>query len=138
MKSFKHFITYYEAFNPNEYVNKVMGKTASLFIEHMQTINETIINKMKNPIVALVKSEDGEFDENYQMKLIKKINPNVTVITAFSGYIPDIINEIRKSDIEIEELFVDDDRISRYKRQIESFNKQVPTEKQISIKLTKL
>ena len=99
MRSFKQFIALYEALNPDDYVNKVKSKTASLFLGRMQPIHnghEAIIKMMKNPIVALVKggksSEDKKrnpFDEKYQIKLIKKLNPSVTVITAPSGYIPD-------------------------------------------------
>lgn len=144
MKRFKQHLT--EALDPNDFENKAK-KSASLFLGRLQPLHnghQAIIKMMKNPVVVLVKgkksSEDkarNPFDEKYQSKLIKLINPKVKVMTAPTGYIPDIINMLRKDGIEINEVLSGDDRIAGYQKQITSFNKQMPVEKQISTVFTK-
>lgn len=143
MKSFLQFIN--EAINPDDYENRG-SKQSSLFLGRMQPIHsghDAIIKKMTNPIVVIVKgsksSQDKErnpFDEKYQEKLIKMLNPKVRVVLAKTGYVPDIINELRKDGIEVNEVLAGDDRISGYSRQIDSFNKQIPDEKKIKAKFT--
>jgi phosphopantetheine adenylyltransferase len=143
MKSFKTFIN--EAIDPNKYEVKAK-KTASLFLGRMQPIHnghDAIIKMMKNPIVALVKgaksSEDkarNPFDETYQTKLIKMLNPKVKVIIAKSGYIPDIINDMRKEGLEINEVLAGDDRIGSYQKQIDMFNRAMPVDKRVEAKFT--
>jgi hypothetical protein len=98
---------------------------------------------MKNPIVVLVKGakssadkERNPFDEKYQTKLIKMLNPRVDVQIMPSGYLPQIISDIRQQGTEIIEVLAGDDRIGGYQRQIASFNKQMPKEKQIAVKFT--
>lgn len=146
MKTFKQFIALYEKMDPANYSDKVKGKTASVFLGRMQPIHnghDAIIKMMKNPIVVLVKgaksSEDkgrNPFDAKYQTKLIKMLNPGVKVIEMPSGYLPDIINGIRKTGVETVEIMAGNDRIGGYERQIASFNKQMPGEKQIKVKFT--
>lgn len=147
MKTFKQFIALYEKMNPDNYVDRVSGKTASLFLGRMQPIHnghDAIIKMMKNPIVVLVKGakssadkERNPFDAKYQTKLIKMLNPGITVSEQGSGYLPDIIDYFRRKGVEINEVLAGDDRIGGYERQIGSFNKQVPGEKQVKVKFTK-
>lgn len=142
---FKNFIL--EALDPNDYVDRSTGKSASLFLGRMQPIHnghDAIIKMMKNPVVALVKggkssldTKRNPFSEKYQTKLIKMLNPSVTVIIGKSGYIPDLINDIRKSGMEVTEVLAGDDRIGGYQRQIDSFNRQVPPEKQMKVTFKK-
>lgn len=145
MKTFDQFIT--EAMDPEAYepAQKTKG---SLFLGRMQPIHnghDAIIKMLKfKPYVVVVKgsksSQDKErnpFDFKYQSQLIKKLNPRVKVMEAPTGYIPDMINSFRKDGIEIVEVLAGDDRISGYERQIASFNKQMPPEKQINVSFVK-
>lgn len=144
MKTFKDFIN--EAVNPDDYEDRA-SKKSSLFLGRTQPPHlghKKIIDMMTNPFMALVKgaksSQDkarNPFDEKYQYKLLKMISPKINILTAKSGYIPDIVNEIRKSGYEIIAVYAGDDRINGYKKQIESFNKQMPTEKQINVEFHK-
>lgn len=146
MKSFLQFISLYEKLDPASFTDRQKSKTASVFLGRMQPIHnghDAIIKMMKNPIVILVKgkasSEDkgrNPFDAKYQTKLIKMLNPHVDVIEAPTGYLPDIINMIRGKGIETIEIMAGNDRISGYERQIASFNKQMPPEKQMKVKFT--
>jgi len=140
--SFKSYIE--EKIDPAKYIEK-QQKEASLFLGRMQPIHighDAIIKSMKGTkVVALVKgsksSKDKDrnpFDAEYQMKLIHMLNPSVKSMVAPTGYIPDIINELRKEGIEIKHVYAGKDRLQVYKRQIASFNSQVPKEKQIDIK----
>lgn len=144
MKTFTDFVLYLEAIDPDKYEEKATKKQVSLFLGRMQPIHnghDAIIKMMKNPVVVLVKgkksSEDkarNPFDEKYQTKLIKMLNPKVEVTTASTGYIPDMVNDFRKRGMEVVEVYAGADRINTYKKMIESFNKQMPPEKQISAK----
>jgi hypothetical protein len=145
MKTFKDFmkmVLLHEALDPERYENKAKGKEVSLFLGRMQPIHsghDAIIKMMKNPVVVLVKgsasSQDksrNPFDEKYQTKLIKILNPAVEVIVAKTGYIPDLVNDLRKQGKEVTEVLAGDDRIGSYQKQIDSFNKQMPDEKKIN------
>lgn len=143
MKTFKEFVELYEAMDSNNYENKASTK-GSLFLGRIQPIHnghDAIIKMLKNkPYVVVVKggksSQDKErnpFDFKYQQKLIKMLNPKVEVVQFPTGYIPDMINQFRKDGVEIVEVLAGNDRIGGYKRQIESFNKQMPKEKQINV-----
>jgi len=144
MKSFKQFIDIYEALDSENY-NKKGTTKGSLFLGRMQPIHnghDAIIKMLKNkPFVIVVKgaksSQDKErnpFDFKYQKELIKKLNPNVDVLEFSSGYIPDMINELRKKGVEIVEVLAGNDRIKGYENQIKSFNKQMPDDKKIDVK----
>jgi nicotinamide mononucleotide adenylyltransferase len=143
MKTYKEFIL--EATNPDDYETQG-SKPVDLFLGRLQPIHNghyAIVKKMKNPVVAIVKgsksSQDKDrnpFEYKYQEKLLKMLS-KVEVIKAKTGYIPDIINDLRKSDKEVITVFVGDDRISSYERQITSFNKQMPDDKKINVKFTK-
>ena len=143
MKSFKHFLSIYEAINPDNYELR-KNKICSLFLGRMQPIHnghDAIIKMMKNPVVVLVKGASSSkdksrnpFDEKYQTKLINMLNPSVEVVVAKTGYIPDMVNDLRKQGKEVIEVLAGDDRIGSYQKQIDSFNKQMPDEKQIQAK----
>lgn len=136
-----------EAIDPADYLER-QNKEASLFVGRLQPIHNghaAIIKMMKkNPYVAVVKGKiSGQdksrnpFDFKYQQKLIKMVDSKAKVIQVPTGYIPDIINEMRKKGFETTVMLAGDDRISGYKKQIEGFNKQMPEEKQINLKFVK-
>lgn len=114
-----------------------------LFLGRMQPVHkghQAIIKGMKNPIVALVKgaksSQDkskNPLDANYQVKLLKKLNPNLKVIIVPTGYIPDIINEIRKEGFEVSKIYAGSDRFKGYQGQISGYNKRVEEDQQIDV-----
>jgi len=143
MKSFKEYIMILEAIDPEKYEDAVKSKPTSLFLGRLQPIHNghsAIIKMMKNPVVGIVKgaksSQDKErnpFDFKYQEKLLKMLHPSVNVIEVKTGYIPDLINTLRKGGIESSEILAGDDRINGYKKQIEGFNKQMPDEKKINV-----
>lgn len=150
MKSFKSFLLtqeetfVFEALDPNNYKER-QTKTAELFLGRMQPVHlghKAIIDKMKNPVVVLVKgaksSQDktkNPFDAKDQERFLKKIVKGVRVEIAPNGYIPDIINQLRKDGIEITTVYAGADRIKGYQGQINSFNKQMPEEKQVKVKI---
>lgn len=123
-------------------------KEASLFVGRLQPIHNghsAIIKMMKkNPHVAIVKGAKSgldksrnPFDFKYQQKLIKMVDTRAKIIKVPTGYLPDIINEMRKTGYEATVMLSGDDRINGYKKQIESFNKQMPEEKQIHLTFKK-
>ena len=147
MKTFKDFmkmVLLSEALDPEKYEDKAKGKQVSLFLGRMQPIHnghDAIIKMMKNPVVVLVKGASSSkdksrnpFDEKYQTKLINMLNPSVEVVVAKTGYIPDMVNDLRKQGKEVIEVLAGDDRIGSYQNQIDSFNKQMPDEKKIRVK----
>lgn len=140
MKSFKEHLN--EATDPANYSPRAK-KHVELFLGRMQPVHlghKAIIDSMTNPVVVLVKggksSEDkskNPFDEKDQARFLKKLG-RVNVMTAPSGYIPDIVEMLRKKGQEVTAVYAGNDRISGYERQIASFNKQMPEEKQIHAK----
>lgn len=139
MLKFREFIN--EAVDESKYLPKA-SKQVELFLGRMQPVHlghKAIIDKMKNPVVVLVKgaksSQDksrNPFDEKDQTRFLKKLNSRLKVEIARSGYIPDIVNMLRADGMEVTAVFAGNDRIGGYKRQIDSFNKQVPDDKQIN------
>ena len=144
MKTFKDYIT--EALDPDDYLER-QSTPAELFIGRMQPFHighSDIINKMKNPVVALVKGaatsknkEMNPLNAKYQTRLINKANPKAEVIIVPNGYIPDIVTQMRKDGNEVSKIYAGEDRISTYRQQIASYNKQMPADKQIKVKFVK-
>jgi nicotinamide mononucleotide adenylyltransferase len=142
MKSFKEYLA--EALDASDYEDR-KTKPTELFLGRMQPIHkghEAIISKMKNPTVALVKGGKTSLNKDknplsgkYQQKLLKKVAPKARVIEVPTGYIPDIITQIRRDENEeVSVIYAGADRINGYKTQIASYNKQMPKEKQIDVK----
>jgi hypothetical protein len=90
---------------------------------------------MKNPVVVLVKgaksSEDktkNPFSVDYQIKLIKKIEPHAEIMVASTGYLPAIMEQLREKGMEPDAVYAGADRISGYKKQIDDANSKLPDE----------
>jgi len=115
---------------PNKRTNKVelfLGRLQPVHLGHVK-----IIKKMKNPIVVLVKGAKSSQDKNRnplsaeeQRKLLKKAVPRVKVVVAKAGYLPEIIADLREAGYEVETVYAGSDRISSYKRQVDSANKKL-------------
>jgi len=127
-----------EAFSPEAIPDK-RHKPVELFLGRMQPIHLghiKIIKKMKNPIVVLVKGARSSLDKNRnpldadtQTKLLRKAIPGVKVIVAPNGYLPAIFVDLRESGgYEVEKVYAGADRISGYKKQVDSINKKIENE----------
>ena len=147
MKTFDQLVSLLEAMNPDDYEDRATKK-GSLFLGRMQPVHnghDAIIKMLKHKAYVVVvkgakSSKDksrNPFDFKYQKKLIYKLAPKVDVVQFPTGYIPDMINQFRKDGIEIVEVLAGEDRIGGYQKQIESFNKQMPKEKQITVRIKK-
>lgn len=148
MTTFKDFYKFniLEAIDPEKYLDE-QNKSVDLFFGRMQPLHkghQAIINSMKNPVVVLIKGKKSSadksrnpFNEKEQERWIKKVNPKVKVITYPTGYIPDIVNELRKEGLEVNNIYAGEDRINSYKKQIIGFNKQIPDEKKINVGIIK-
>jgi FAD synthase len=142
MISFKEFILN-EAIDESNFTKK-QSKNCELFLGRMQPVHlghKAIIDSMKNPVVALVKGakssldkEKNPFDEKDQMRFLKKLDSSIEVVIAKTGYVPDIIEQLRKEGMEVSTVYAGEDRISGYRRQIDGFNKAVSEEYQMDIK----
>lgn len=109
------------------------GKAVDLFFGRFQPFHKghaQAVAQMQNPVVAIVKGAKSSLDKasnpltfEEQKKLINKVFPDVLIIEAKSGYVPDIIQELRIRGLEVRRVFAGSDRFKDYNRQIESFNK---------------
>lgn len=133
-----------EAFNAADMHPK--GKhPCELFLGRMQPIHNghaAIINKMKNPVVAIVKGEKSSADKGknpltfeYQRDLLKKVAPKAKVFAVSSGYIPEIVDHLRQQHDSLEPsvVYAGADRIAGYKAQIERANKTLDEDKKIHV-----
>lgn len=151
MNTYKEFIEAVlvearKVFDPTEYLTK-QDKKVELFIGRFQPPHighMAIIKKMKNPVVALVKgaksSKDttrNPLDGDTQVRLLKKAMPGVTVMVVASGYIPDILNTIRKEGMEVTAMYAGEDRFSMYSSQIEKFNERVEDDQKMEVQMKK-
>lgn len=142
MKTFKEHIQE-AAFNADDYL-PTQDKNVELFLGRMQPIHlghEAIIKKMKNPIVALVKGkasgankERNPLTSKDQIKYLKKLFTSLDIIEVPTGFIPDIINHIRKEGKEVSVVYAGADRISGYKKMIDVYNKKLGDDQQMSVK----
>lgn len=121
---------------------------ASAFIGRLQPVHLghiKIIQGMKNPIVILVKGKASSADKKRnplsaqdQIFLLRKVFPNLRVVIAQNGYLPDIFADLRESaNIEITDLYAGEDRIRDYQRMIERINTQLPSNKQFGVRFHK-
>lgn len=128
-----------------EFPDKKSGsEEVQIFLGRLQPIHnghDAIINMMENPVVVLVKGNKSSKDkdknplsESYQTELIHKLNPNVKVVVAPTGYIPDIISTLRKRSMEVNEVLSGSDRIKSYQRQLNNANKKLASNKQFKIR----
>lgn len=118
-------------------------KAAELFLGRLQPPHNghaKIISGMHNGWVAIVKGSVTSQDRSknplpyeYQKKLVHEIEPNVPVIEVPTGYLPDIINEIRKRGQEVETVFAGPDRIQDYQRQIAGINAKLDADKKFEV-----
>jgi len=124
-----------EAFDASSVPNKG-ANPAEVFIGRLQPVHQghvNIIKKMKNPIVVLVKGKQSSKDTDRnplsaseQTRMLKKVFPNVRVVVAKTGYLPEIFAQLRETNgIEIKKVFAGADRLSGYERQITSINKNL-------------
>lgn len=119
-------------------------KKCELFFGRMQPIHSghaKIIQGMKNPVVVIVKgaksSQDKKrnpLDAEYQKKLLKKVAPNAKVLEFGSGYLPDIVEHVRKTlKMDPNVVYSGPDRIGKYRGQVASANKSLPEDQKIHI-----
>lgn len=145
MKEFKEFLAEARAvFDPTKYLPR-QKKEVELYLGRFQPVHLghiAIIKGMKNPVVALVKgaksSEDkskNPLDEKLQMKYLKKVFPKLDVVVVGTGYIPDIINEIRKTGKEPSAIYAGADRFKGYSGMIDSYNSRVDDDQKITVKM---
>ena len=116
------------------------AKEYELFLGRFQPLHKghaTVIGKMKNPIVALVKGGKSSSDKNKnplslkdQARLIKKAYPNAIVIEVKNGYIPDIAEELLKKNMKVTAVWAGEDRRAGYERQLSSYDKKNPDKAQ--------
>lgn len=112
-------------------VDLFFGRFQPFHKGHTQTVAS-----MHNPVVAIVKgaktSQDKKnnpltFEE--QKGLILKVFPDLTVIEVKSGYVPQIIEDLKASGRDVKRIFAGADRFDDYKRQISDYNKSNQSEK---------
>jgi len=121
-------------------VELFLGRMSPPHLGHLK-----IIKKMKNPVVVLIKGNEtsknkdrNPLDAKYQIKLLKKMVPGLKIIIAKNGYLPEIISSMREATHnEVSKVYAGDDRISDYKRQIDSANKKLDTARQFDIDFVK-
>jgi FAD synthase len=120
-------------------LTEASGKSVELFIGRFQPLHNghaTVLGRMKNPVVALVKGKDSGSDKNRnplsakdQGRLIRKVIPGTIIIEVATGYIPDIAESLRKKGMELTAVWAGEDRKSGYERQFASYNKKNPDNK---------
>lgn len=113
-------------------------KPVELFLGRFQPLHNghaTVIGRMHNPVVALVKGKGSSTDKERnplsakdQLRLIKKVKPGVVAIEVPTGYVPDIGLLLREKGMELTAVYAGDDRKDKYAQQFESFNKKHPDE----------
>ncbi len=118
----------------------IEAKEYELFLGRFQPLHKghaTVIGRMKNPIVALVKGGKTSTDKTKnplslkdQARLIKKAFPKAIVIQVKNGYIPDIAEELLKKNMRITAVWAGEDRRAGYTRQLTSYDKKHPDEPQ--------
>ena len=119
------------------------GKPYEIFIGRFQPLHlghATVIGKMKNPVVALVKG--GKTSQNKeknplglkdQARMIKKAYPKAKIIEVSTGYIPEIAMALRKQGFELSAIWAGEDRRASYVRQMDQFNAKSPAEKEAAV-----
>lgn len=147
MKSFKDFMV--EGVLSESELEEILprdpkAKTVSIFLGRMQPLHkahEYIINSMKNPIVLLVKGKESgtdktknPFDEQYQLKMLKKVFPRLDVRVVSTGYVPDIAIELRKEGIEVVAVHAGSDRLPSYERQFDGLNKKLDDNQKFDVR----
>lgn len=115
-------------------------KTVEVFLGRLQPIHKghfKILKKMKNPVLVLIKGaktsknkKRNPFPLEYQEQLIKKVMPNLKIHIAPSGFLPLILFDIRRMGFEPIVVYAGSDRISSYKRMMNS----LPDEIDLNIK----
>lgn len=132
-----------EAFNIDEVVDKEQTPT-QLFLGRLQPPHNghaKILKQMSvHGWVAIVKGVGTGLDKvknplpyAYQAKLVKEIAPEIKIIEVPTGYLPDIINQIRLKGEEVRIVYAGADRIEDYKRQVNGANAKLPEEKQFNV-----
>lgn len=116
------------------------AKEYELFLGRFQPLHKghaTVIGRMKNPIVALVKGGKSGQDKNKnplnlkdQARLIKKAFPKSIVIEVKTGYIPDIAEELLKKNMRITAVWAGEDRRGNYESQLKNYDKKNPEKAQ--------
>ena len=95
--------------------------------------HKKIIDGMKNPVVVIVKGKkSGEdlarnpLDEEYQVKLMKMIFPDIPISISPNGFLPGILGYLRKQGMETTKIYAGADRIASYKEAINKANETMP------------
>lgn len=142
MKSFKSFIV--EAELEEIPTRDPKSKEVSIFLGRMQPLHKAhqyIINSMVNPIVLLVKGKASSadknknpFDEQYQIRLLKKINPKVEVRVVPTGYVPEAAIQLRKEGNEVVAIHAGSDRLPSYRVQFDALNKKIEDNQRFNVK----
>lgn len=88
-----------------------------------------IFDMMENGVFALVKGKAtsknkarNPFGAQYQRKLIKMMAPQIKVVTVPTGFLPEIINILRKKKMEVTKVYAGDDRLSIYQGMVNGVN----------------
>jgi predicted nucleotidyltransferase len=72
-----------------------------------------------------------------QIKYLKKLFSSLDVLEVPTGFIPDIINAIRKDGKEVVTVYAGSDRIAGYKKMIDVYNKKLGDDQQMNVKFKK-
>ncbi len=123
---------------------EVGKREVSLFLGRMQPVHKghvSIIKKMRNPIVAVVKgaktSQDkvkNPLDADQQIKMLKKVVPGVEIVVVPNGYLPEIIDLQRRAGNEVVNVYAGADRIKGYQAQITKANKDLDDDRKMDVK----
>jgi len=107
-------------------------KEVELFVGRFQPLHmghATVIGKMKNPVIALVKGSKSSGDASKnplsvkdQARLIKKVYPNAVVVEVKNGYIPDIALALQEKGMKVTAVWGGEDRRAGYERQLQSYD----------------
>lgn len=133
-----HFIDFISFINEKIDLTRVPPKQnekVDVFLGRLQPIHKGhffIIKKMKNPIIVLIKGKKSSlnrkrnpFPLEYQEYLLKKLDPNLKIITAPGGFLPLILFKIRELGYEPNVIYAGGDRIKSYKRMIDNLPDEV-------------
>ena len=116
-----------------------IGRFQPLTIGHVDLYNKSKA-KIKNRKVIFViirgkktPKEKSPFPLELSKKIIKSCIPNSEVYEFNTGFIPDIIDELRGKDYEVELVFCGPDRYEGYKKQIERYGDLLNSHPQIIV-----
>lgn len=116
--------------------------THDLFVGRFQPFHlghAEIVKNMKNPVIVIIKgvgtavSEKNPFSVDQQIGMIETVfKTGVHIHTAKNGYVPDIIESLKREGLIITRVFAGnqdgDKRLDDYKRQLRQYNEKHTTD----------